>query len=348
MKTSVLRLWSLGEAAENLQFGQRDLEVTPTERLTSTDGDISSNITTIEADGVDANNVPYSTKVNAAGSIKAKWLSRDAARPYPGLIRRGEQVQIWKVADTDQYYWELTGTDVTYRRGDNYIIACVSDVIGENDHISPLNAYWFEIDSLNGVFRFSSTKANDEKAAYLFRFLMKEAMFDLKDDLGNEFTLLSLDNHWKIKNGNNSFYELIGNDINEECAGTKTTKARSIKQIAQDDITLESTTYDVTASDSVKVETNATEWNSTSSYQVKSTVINLNGGSGVNLNAPNIGLGGALTSTGFGGGAGSASFTGNMSIEGAHTVTGEMTNNGISITGHKHTDSRNGTTTTMF
>lgn len=354
MEVSVFKLFSVGEAAENLEFGKRELEVRPTEAQPDLDGDVTSNVTNITAEGKDAQGIAYSSNINATSTIKAKWLSRDATRPYPGLIRRGETVLIWRVGDSDEYYWEEAGKDTQYRRGDMWMIACVSDVVKEGDHISPLNAYWFEIDSLNGVIRLSTTKANNELVSYLWEFMCKEGKFTLKDSNDNIFTLDSGGHFWKLANATGSMMEMNKETTTFTNPHDFIVNARNIEFNANENITMKAgKNIEGTAASAINLECVTYELKAQTSYTLNTTTASCNASANYSIAAPNIGLAGNISSTGVGGGAGTASFKANLSVEGStdfvgnSNVTGILTNNGINVSKHNHLDSRNGTCSPM-
>lgn len=335
---SVFKLYSIGTSAEDLEFPNTELEVWPTEQMSAVDGDITSNQTNISAEGQNADGQKYTQNINSGTTLKAKWLSRDTNRPYPGLIRRGESVMIWRNADTSEWWWEEMGKDHSYRRGDMWILACVSTIVKEGESLSPLNSYWFEIDSLNGVIRLSTTKLNNEACNYIFEFMTREGTFRLVDSIGNLLKLESKDLRWTILNAAQTSLVMDAENTTLSMAGKYTINAANMDVNILNDININATTKTENIRSEFTLNTVTATMTATANYTVNSAAITLNG---------------PLSSYGYGGGPGSSKFTGTMDVEGEttfkgdSTVTGTLTNNGINVTRHNHRGDSGGMTGLM-
>lgn len=335
---SVFKMYSIGTAAENMEFGKSELEVWPSEQLSSVDGDVTTNQTNISTEGENADGGKYTQNINAGNSLKAKWLSRNANRPFPGLVRRGEKVMLWRNSDTSEWWWEEMGDDAHYRRGDIMTLACISTIVNKGDPLSPLNAYWFEIDSLNGVIRLSTTKLNNEACNYLFEFMTHEGTFKLMDDIGNYLKLESKDLRWTIVNAAETSLIMEAENTTLSMVGKFTVNAANM---------------DFNIDNAINVNANTKTETIQSEFSLNAMTATMTATTNYSINSPTIGLNGALSSAGYGGGAGSAKFSGTMDIEGATSITGEttvdgtLTNNGIDVTTHKHPGDSGGTTGPM-
>lgn len=339
MQASVFHLYSIGHAAENMEFGtDGSLEVFPAEQMSGLDGDLTSNQTNVSAEGENGEGQKYTQNINTGSTIKASWLSRDSNRPFPSLIRRGEKVIIWRNSDTDEFCWEEYGRDIYMRRGDIYTIACISTVVNKDDPLSNKNSYWFEIDSLNGVIRLSTTKLNNEACEYLFEFMTREGTFTLSDSIGNFMKLESTDHRWTIANAANTTLVMDGADTTLTMSGKYTVNAQECEYNIQN---MFATNCDQ------KVDKFASSWEVTTD---KSTITSM---SNYTVNSASITLNGPLSSFGMGGGAGSAEFTGTMTLHGDSTFNGDSTvsgtlmNDGKNVTTHNHRGDSGGNTGPM-
>lgn len=338
MQASVFHLYSIGTAAENMEFGKRELEVWPGEQMYGLDGDVTSNQTNISAEGQNATGEKYTQNINTGTTIPAKWLSRNTNRPYPSLIRRGEKVKIWRNSDTSEFWWEEMGEDIHMRRGDIYTLACISTIIDKDTPISHENSYWFEIDSLNGVIRLSTTKLNNEACEYLFEFMTREGTFTVSDSIGNFMKLESTDHRWTIKNASDTTLVMDGADTTLTMSGKYTVNAQECEYNIQNTFT---TNCDQ------KVDKFTSSWEVTTE---KSTISSM---SNYTVNSASITLNGPLSSFGLGGGAGSAEFTGTMKLHGDSTFNGDSTvsgtlmNAGKNVTTHNHRGDSGGNTGPM-
>jgi len=116
--SSVVRFYSIGIVAENKKRGSFNIIVTPVEQLTMTDGEVTGNADTIEADGVMHSGASYSSKAVASSTIEAQWLPfENTNRRTAPDVRRGEEVMIYQISDIqDIYYWTTFRDSFKLRR----------------------------------------------------------------------------------------------------------------------------------------------------------------------------------------------------------------------------------------
>lgn len=188
---SKISLYSLGYAAGNLEFGQRELEVIPIESLSQFDGEVNDMRDSIESTGKDREGNEYKTKQETSHSIVATYMPNDANRPFPGLVRRGERVLIYRVGDTDKFYWAETGLDDTIRRQDVFVIA-IPNSPKENENSREGNsAYYIEVNTVDKHISIRTNKNDGEAYAYDVQLNGKGGFISLQDDVGNFIQLVS-------------------------------------------------------------------------------------------------------------------------------------------------------------
>jgi hypothetical protein len=268
-KSSLIRPYSLGVAAANLEFGQKELEVTPVENLAQLDGEVTDTQTDVESTGVDKDGNTYSTSQKASNSIKAMWLPLDAYRAFPGLIRRGERVMIWRVGDTDKYYWTEMGLDDKTRRRDIMTFLIPNSPKEGEDSRTPDTAYFIEVNTVDKHITIQTNKNDGEQFAYLFQLNPGGNSATLCDDVGNYIQLDSLLQKIILKNQMNSEIWI------EKNKGAFRT---------QEHILFETKTLDIKTTDLNVTTSNYTEKSSnhsikTSSYTVKASSISWTGSS---------------------------------------------------------------------
>lgn len=213
---SILKPYSVGQAAANLTIGQTELMVTPTEKFTHLDGEVTDHVTTVTTSGKDGNGNNYSDITEASVAIKAKWLSRNPWVKFPGLVRRGEYVQIWRVGDTDQYYWELMGLSNHLRRKDILLLVISNTREEDTKELTAQNSVFFTIDTVDKHVTLSTPKNDKELAAFFVQLNWGAGNFSLSDDKGNSFVLDSPKALWLIKNSLNSLIKVEGGGIDIE------------------------------------------------------------------------------------------------------------------------------------
>lgn len=218
MNVSLLQPYSIGMAAANLQVGQTELSVWPTEKAGHTDGEVTDHVENVATKGVDGNGNNYSDNVEASVTIKANWLSRNSWLKFPGLVRRGEKVQIWRMGDTDQYYWELLGLDNDLRRKDIILLAVSNTKDEATKDLTAQNSVFFEINTVDKHITLSTPKNENEACSYFVQLNYGDSTFALSDDIGNSFVMDSVNQLMQMRNAADSFIKLDKFEIVGEAA----------------------------------------------------------------------------------------------------------------------------------
>jgi len=201
---SILQMYSVGIAAANLQVGQTELSVFPSESRTYADGEVTDNISDYTTTGVDGNGNNYSEKVTASNAIRAKWLSRNPWLKTPGLVRRGEEVIIWRVGDTDQFYWELMGTSNHLRRRDIMLLVFSNTIDESATELTAANSVFLEFNTVDKHITLMTPTNDGEKCGYTLQLNYKDSNFSLSDTLGNGLLLDSMNSLIELYNMDNS------------------------------------------------------------------------------------------------------------------------------------------------
>src|SRR5690606_33234830 len=102
MKVSVLQPYSYGYVV-SIREGSHYVEVCPIERLGFLNGEINGQVSTAQQQGVDGNQQKYTITMEFSNSLPARWLPEETQRVTPPDVRVGEQVMIYRFADSTQY-----------------------------------------------------------------------------------------------------------------------------------------------------------------------------------------------------------------------------------------------------
>lgn len=179
----------IGTAGANISFGERELEVIPLEESSNLDGEVNDMMGEITSSGTDKDGSTYATSVKVANTVKALYLPLDAHRPYPSLIRRGEKVLLFRLGDTDKYYWTEMGLDDTTRRKDIYTILIPnSPTEGENSKTYK-TAYYIEANTVDKHITIQTNKNDGEEFAYGIQINSGGSTVTIMDDDGQWFQL---------------------------------------------------------------------------------------------------------------------------------------------------------------
>jgi len=320
MNVSQLHLYSIGIAAENKPLSTRKLNVTPVEILSALDGELNFAPQDDVHVGQDSDGNRYEVKSTTDMTLTAEWYPNGTNRVTPPDIRRGELIEIYRVADSDQFLWRCMGLRDDLRRLETVIFAFNASPKEGTKGIDPATCYFMEVSTHKKTVTFSTSQANGEPFGYQFQVNANDGQMVFEDTIGNSLFLDSGRVFWELINSNGTVLQLdhtniygkadnnidmrAGNDMILKAGNNmKLTAGNQIYQeapnhaIKSSTMTVEASTHDITCP--------------ASSY---SGNVNIGG---------NLGLGGSI-STGTSGGGGDANINGNMDVQGKMDITGTI------------------------
>lgn len=201
------------------------IKIFQAEQNAGQDGDQMQPVKTVEFNVTGDSENKTVGSANISGDIKAKWLPLNSNRFTAPTMRVGERVQIWKESDTGRYWWSSMGLDESLRKRETIIFGISANDADGSGGRDPSNMYWFEMSSHSQKIALITSKHLGEKAAYQFYFDLAAGKVVLRDDVGNEITLESLERHIKLLNADGTFFELLKKDITGDAPGNITLKA---------------------------------------------------------------------------------------------------------------------------
>ena len=248
MQTSILHLHSTGTVTSVPAIGSKVISVRLKERKFGNQDELLDNPTKEKvafntAAGADE------VEVTHTDSVKATWLKRNSNRVSAPNVRRGDEVLVWRVGETENYLWEL-------RDGPNIRLETVIYAFSA-DPSKPIaddfsNAYVFEVSAHNKTMTFSTSKANGEPFAYVHQYDLETGVVITQDDIGNTTYMRSREHIIGMTNTDSTKFEINRKDIIGECSGTASFKAKSIAMQA-DNISLNADSISLNA-DSVDID----------------------------------------------------------------------------------------------
>lgn len=192
--------YSLGIASENKVLSAPTLKVSPIESLPTLNGELKAN-----------------PKDDA--SLECTWIPFGSNRVTPPDIRRGERVMVYRVADTDQYYWTEMGLDDNLRRLETVIYAFNANPKLGDGPLEVANCYYFEVSTHKGLVTFQTSKLNGEQVKYTIQLNPKDGKLAIVDDRKNSFLWDSVNKNMKLQNEQGSFLQLLDKDFNMKIVG---------------------------------------------------------------------------------------------------------------------------------
>jgi hypothetical protein len=174
-------------------------ELTPHAAL----GTIGAGVTKVNSKLTDRDGNPINVPITTANHIVASWENSSNQR-YPPMIRKGEPVEVFKVADQDKYQWRTSSRGRDFRKTDRVVFevgAMPSDGVGGEK--SDTNTYSGGLDSVNQKMWLRSSRANGEATAFSCEFDLKAGTFTVSDDSPSPGNRIHLDSG--ITTGNPTF-----------------------------------------------------------------------------------------------------------------------------------------------
>ena len=172
-------------------------------------------------------NGSYSGKLKTSTSIKCLYRDTESNNAFPPSVRRGEQVLIYNLGDSNVWYWKSEGRNDNLRRLDT-VRYSVSATRQNTPELDDNNTYFIEMDSREKKrIRISTSKADGEKFRYLLLIDPENSMCALSDDDGNIIAIESEIPRVCMKNKLDSMLDLNMENIIMACKGDMTFKTEN-------------------------------------------------------------------------------------------------------------------------
>ena len=258
--------------------------------------------------------------VNTSNSIPARWLKFNSNRITPPDVMPDDEVLIWRMGDTDIFYWQDMNI-ANVKRTEDVTWAFAADPNEKmKDDLS--NAYHITMSTKNKHFTFQTSKANGEPFAYTFQVDTESGNAQLTDDVGNAFYVDSKNTVVGMQNCNGTYFKLDKNIMYGNAPDAMIFTAKNKVSFKTKEFIINCETYMCKASTSYTVETG------TYTVTCKNATIK---GDKITFNAPTtiatalfkcatISVGGGGSSSGP-----AASIVGDMDMKGSLTVSKTLT-----------------------
>lgn len=177
------RLEYEGFAAEDLEVDSTVLKVICPELLpNSASGTLAAGITTGTVKLANRDGVPINVNTTTSNHIVATWGGSSNQRTPP-MVRKGEPVTLYKVANQDKFYWNTTGKGRDFRKTDRvqFEVSAIGDSspVGEKNDTNTYSAY---LDSVAQKVGFKTSQANGEASSFSVEADLKNGTFHLSDN----------------------------------------------------------------------------------------------------------------------------------------------------------------------
>lgn len=261
--------YSLGIVVVDKARGSDQIKVYPVEELPQIEGKITDFKKDLKVTSTDIKGATSSSSVKGDAIIVAEWISpgNGNRNTSPDVIKN-ETVQIYRFADTDQYYWDTLFREPKLRRLET-VCHMYGNLPKGMEPFTKESSYWMEVSTHDQHIQVHTTKSNKEPFEYDIKLNTATGELLIKDDIGNQIYLSSRAHQIKMINTNGAFYDMLGDNITINAPAT-------IKHICQDFI--------VEAGNTIKTHAGSST--------------TMNSGSSTDITAPQNTVHGKLTVTG--------------------------------------------------
>lgn len=189
-----------GIATENKLISSKDCWFQVIEWFPYDQNELKSDTVEIKDTGVDAKGEAYEVSVKFGKSVKATWLPQGGNRVSAPDIRRSERVDIFRLGDSDQYYWRAIELDNAVRRLETVVQLFSNTQDESTEELTPENSWAMEVSTHQKTMSFTTPKSDGEEFGYSMQLNTKDSTFAFQDDAGQSFELNSKDRVWRIAN----------------------------------------------------------------------------------------------------------------------------------------------------
>lgn len=244
---SFFKRYSFGVVAKNKPLDSHEIEVVPMEVTPSLSGELTDNATNYDAGGKNADGGAFNVSLPTTASVKATWWpGNDTNRISSPDVRRGEIVTLFRMADSDEFWWETAKRDKEGKlRRLETVIHSYSNNSQEDVANDANSTYYTEVSTHKKHVTLHTSKNDGEPFAYDIQINAKDGVVIIQDDDDNYIFMDSKNRRIKMHNADNSLIDLNRKDILIE---------------AVDSVTINTKVYKLNAStsNSIKSPTNST------------------------------------------------------------------------------------------
>lgn len=167
-------------------------------------------------------NSTYAGNITEANYITCTYRDDTADHyAFPPDIRKGEQVRVYKLADSEQYYWASCGRTEGNRRTETHRIA-ISGTLDNDSVLDDNNSYYIELDTRRShSITITTNKADGETYKYQLKIDADKHQVYLGDDVGNGLLIQSDVPSVTMTNKSGSTIQVTDADMDMTCKGNQ-------------------------------------------------------------------------------------------------------------------------------
>lgn len=203
-----------GTVAADKDFNDKKIKAYITEFLPYQGGNLEATEVKSKVGTEDDRSGGGEGEATLTNTIEATYFDLTTNRTWPPDVRKGEQVLLFNIGDSDTYYWYSMGRNDNLRRCEKFRLA-ISDDIAYTKELTNDNTWYLEMNTLpdeegNKVkqFTISTAKSDGEEFRYLFRIDGVANTLQINDDADNLILMESKEKRMLMRNTDGSYVEL--------------------------------------------------------------------------------------------------------------------------------------------
>lgn len=193
MSESLLRPFSIGLVIEDKQRGSDNIKVSPMEQLPLQKGDMTNDKRPYQANLPDASGVKRASQIEGSNYIIAKWFAQNSTNRLSAPdVYKGETVQLYRFADTDEYFWTAMFREPKLRKLETLLIGCSNNPGGGS--FDRNSSYYAEVSTHDSYIAIHTSQSNGEPYGYDVKIDAAQGVITITDTVNNTITLDSRTN----------------------------------------------------------------------------------------------------------------------------------------------------------
>lgn len=210
---TILEPAGIGLAAEDKKPLEWQLEVYSPEKMPMMQGGLEAGVakTSLKGNGGDGE---YTVDMDMSNSISARWLPFSSYIITPPDMAKGMKVELWRIKDTEKYFWRDIGLEKGLKRQETVILGIrAAPADSDVNEFDPATSYYLEVSSHGKHITLHTSTALGEPTAFTMQFNTGEGRFVLEDDLGDELLLDAVERLISAKNSDGTFFKLEKQEV---------------------------------------------------------------------------------------------------------------------------------------
>lgn len=264
-----------GIAAEDLKRGEVELQVIVSSITPNASGKLEAVSEKATVEFTNVNGKTSYANVVTSNTITARYQGLSNF-PYPPMVRKGEQLLITQIGDSDVYYWQSEGRDREIRTTD--VLRMEVGAAPSFSEKTDKNTYFLELNSIDQTFTIKTSKDNGERFIYEIKIDSKSNRVTICDDVGNVIMLDSLNTVISLVNGLSS--TVVLDKENVVLGAPQDLVIKAGRQVVLDTPLL--TTSNVSGSGIFKMSANSIALDAANGVQITSNTFGVEGNSKFN------------------------------------------------------------------